>query len=169
MLLDVSKVISMEGTEIPFTMEVVLPETVLLGEKVSFPAPATLNGHCSALGETIHLHGTLSFKAVSRCVNCLCESEQLFAVPVDAVYATQPSAADPDLYLYEGSKLDPSPMAEEMANLALPMRWLCKPDCLGLCPRCGANRNIASCSCRTEEPIINPFSALRLSEDEREV
>jgi len=29
---------------------------------------------------------------------------------------------------------------------------LCKPDCRGLCPRCGRNLNEESCQCSTEEP-----------------
>ena len=35
------------------------------------------------------------------------------------------------------------------ANLALsiPLRFSCKPDCLGLCPVCGCNRNITLCHC----------------------
>jgi uncharacterized protein len=31
--------------------------------------------------------------------------------------------------------------------LSLPVRTLCKPDCMGLCPRCGANRNSQPCQC----------------------
>ena len=31
--------------------------------------------------------------------------------------------------------------------LEMPMRFLCKPDCKGLCPVCGRNRNIESCTC----------------------
>lgn len=32
--------------------------------------------------------------------------------------------------------------------LNFPMRVLCKPDCKGLCPACGANLNTESCRCR---------------------
>lgn len=35
--------------------------------------------------------------------------------------------------------------------LALPLKMLCKEDCLGLCPICGTNRNKSTCSCITEE------------------
>jgi uncharacterized protein len=35
----------------------------------------------------------------------------------------------------------------EQVLLSLPVRTLCKPDCKGLCPRCGANRNLQPCSC----------------------
>ena len=29
---------------------------------------------------------------------------------------------------------------------------LCRPDCRGLCPTCGVDRNRLECACRTEEP-----------------
>lgn len=37
----------------------------------------------------------------------------------------------------------------EQFMLALPVNPLCKPDCKGLCPECGANLNLGNCSCET--------------------
>jgi uncharacterized protein len=36
----------------------------------------------------------------------------------------------------------------EQVHLALPMKSLCREDCRGLCPECGANLNLGSCGCR---------------------
>lgn len=30
---------------------------------------------------------------------------------------------------------------------ALPLQALCRPECAGLCPSCGINRNLATCDC----------------------
>jgi uncharacterized protein len=59
-----------------------------------------------------------------------------------------------------GDVLDVSDLAAEQVLLALPMRVVCDDACAGLCPRCGANRNIAdACSC---EPEVDPrWHALR--------
>ncbi|MBN2357545.1 DUF177 domain-containing protein [candidate division KSB1 bacterium] len=35
--------------------------------------------------------------------------------------------------------------------LALPAKRLCKPDCKGLCARCGANLNHEPCNCPTDQ------------------
>ncbi len=43
--------------------------------------------------------------------------------------------------------------------LALEMIPLCRPDCRGLCPNCGANRNTDPCTCPTPEST-SPFAAL---------
>lgn len=47
---------------------------------------------------------------------------------------------------------------------ALPIAPLCQPECAGLCPTCGANRNTNPCQCAQEEPLpegyTRPFAAL---------
>jgi uncharacterized protein len=34
--------------------------------------------------------------------------------------------------------------------LEMPFSPLCRPDCLGLCARCGGDRNLGECSCGPE-------------------
>ena len=51
----------------------------------------------------------------------------------------------------------------EQVLLSLPVRTLCKPDCKGLCQRCGANRNSQACSCEDgpSDPRWEALSGLR--------
>jgi len=37
-----------------------------------------------------------------------------------------------------------------MLQLEIPLKPLCRPECKGLCPTCGADRNVAPCDCREE-------------------
>jgi uncharacterized protein len=47
--------------------------------------------------------------------------------------------------------------------LALPVKALCAPDCKGLCPACGANRNEASCGCAVEaDPRLAALHGLKI-------
>lgn len=39
----------------------------------------------------------------------------------------------------------------DYALLAVPMKKLCKDDCMGLCPECGKNLNEGSCGCKHKE------------------
>jgi uncharacterized protein len=48
--------------------------------------------------------------------------------------------------------LDMGALCWEEFVLALPPAPLCKPDCKGLCPSCGANLNSGGCSCARDEP-----------------
>jgi uncharacterized protein len=46
--------------------------------------------------------------------------------------------------------------------LALPMQLACRPDCAGLCPQCGHNRNEGACDCvpETDDPRFEALRAL---------
>jgi len=57
--------------------------------------------------------------------------------------------------------LDLSEILRQSILLALPLTPVCSPECQGLCPTCGANRNREVCTCTTE--AIDPrWSALRM-------
>ncbi|MEG2005510.1 MAG: DUF177 domain-containing protein, partial [Bilophila sp.] len=51
--------------------------------------------------------------------------------------------------------------------LALPVKPLCRPDCKGLCPVCGQNRNEGSCSCVQEEgdPRLAALRGLKITKN----
>jgi uncharacterized protein len=46
-----------------------------------------------------------------------------------------------------GVEINPAALAWEEFSLALPVKPLCRENCLGLCPVCGKNRNLESCVC----------------------
>ena len=52
--------------------------------------------------------------------------------------------------LVDGEHLDTEPLIAEQVLLELPMKPLCASECRGLCPRCGADRNLVPDCC--EEP-----------------
>ncbi|MFA6004686.1 MAG: DUF177 domain-containing protein, partial [Elusimicrobiota bacterium] len=47
--------------------------------------------------------------------------------------------------------LDASEEVRQALHLALPMNARCQPDCRGLCPQCGNNRNAHDCGCRNPD------------------
>jgi uncharacterized protein len=61
---------------------------------------------------------------------------------------------------YEGDVVQLDRLIEEHLLLSLPMKALCRDDCLGICPRCGANRNDKDCGCSTRVGR-GPFDALK--------
>ena len=54
----------------------------------------------------------------------------------------------------------------QTALTAQPLKPLCRLDCQGLCPQCGANRNDVSCACASEvtDPRWRPLLELLTSE-----
>ncbi len=57
------------------------------------------------------------------------------------------SEKDLAVSFYRDHQIDLAQMVREQVYLALPMKPLCKDDCRGLCPECGTNLNLSSCSC----------------------
>ena len=60
---------------------------------------------------------------------------------------------------FQGPEIDLRSLLREVVALAIPVQPLCKDECLGLCPRCGADRNRETCDCEAERPA-SPFAAL---------
>jgi uncharacterized protein len=64
------------------------------------------------------------------------------------------TASETEIGYYQGDSLLLEDVLREQVLLALPVRTLCKPDCKGLCPHCGANRNTQPCPC--DEDVTDP-------------
>jgi DUF177 domain-containing protein len=54
---------------------------------------------------------------------------------------------DEDTYPLEGDVLDLRPLVRDALLLELPLAPLCRQDCRGLCPTCGADLNAGPCDC----------------------
>jgi uncharacterized protein len=98
----------------------------------------------SVLGGVV-VSGTVSADWEGACRRCLEPTTGRIVAKVRELYADD---ADPELgYAMTADWLDLEPLAHDACILELPLAPLCGPDCLGLCPECGANRNHETCGC----------------------
>jgi uncharacterized protein len=101
------------------------------------------------------------------CVRCLEEFgvavDQPFRVVVHVVDDAQFEAdtGDEDFYLVRRSNpvWDVSDLIRDLMLLSVPLNPLCREDCAGICPECGANRNTMTCRCSSHKPD-SPFADL---------
>ncbi len=100
------------------------------------------------LNDGIAVGGTIATPWHGVCRRCLAPLSGIDIVDVDELY--QKVVIDPDAYLIEDGQLDLVPLVRETALLQLDDERLCRPDCAGLCPECGIDRNHESCDCGTE-------------------
>ena len=128
-------------------------------ELAEVPGDAHLAGELTleSIVEGIYVTGSVAGRMAVRCARCLSELEQGFDVEVHELYAREPGPDD-DYGLGEDLTLDPEPMVRDAVMLSMPFSPLCKPDCLGLCERCGGNRNLGECTCT--EPVDPRWAAL---------
>lgn len=106
------------------------------------------------------LTGTFSVAGEIACSRCLAPVAFSSSGEVSWLFApvhrrpledeTELTAGDLDVVWYDEFVVPFDPLVEEQLLLELPMKPLCRPDCRGLCPRCGADRNSAPCGCREE-------------------
>jgi uncharacterized protein len=61
---------------------------------------------------------------------------------------------------YSGDEIDLTHEIEEQVAMGVPLKPLCHEECKGLCPTCGADLNLADCSC-SKEPVNLKFGALK--------
>lgn len=92
------------------------------------------------------------------CTRCLAEWDA--DLDLSAVQVFEPEPDEDGYALDREDFIDLSgPVRDEVA-LAIPVRPLCRPDCLGLCPTCGTDLNREPCGGH-EEPSRSPFAALQ--------
>lgn len=111
----------------------------------------------------------LSSQGESECARCLrpvsfpvaLELEEQFLPAVDPVTgAALPVADEPGVFAIDAHHiLDLTEPARQAWQLMQPMAPLCREDCPGLCPQCGADRASGGCTCPAE-PVDARWAAL---------
>lgn len=73
------------------------------------------------------------------------------------------TAADFDIAIYDGERIDLDELVREQILLNLPVQILCQENCAGLCETCGQNKNSSDCQCAAEniDPRWNALKNLR--------
>jgi len=124
-------------------------------------------------GMDLFFAGRLMARVRAACARCAEEFDASSDRPFRFVLApraagydkeTDLRSEDLEFSLYEGDEIDLSPLVREQVILALPTRPLCREDCRGLCPHCGANLNSGDCGCRVKQadPRFAALGALKL-------
>ncbi len=176
MFIDLDRV-PLEGQAVDRAIE--LEPAALANEEFKISTPVVVTGRLDPVGErrgarglakrVFRLRGRMSCRIELTCVRCLDPLPMDLAEELDLLYLPQSSNAgpvkegeeagegrglDPEelaVSFYRDDRIDLSQMIVEQIVLALPMKPLCQADCLGLCPQCGANRNLSSCTCLPED------------------
>lgn len=113
--------------------------------------------------EGILVSGPVSGEMEMSCARCLKPVATPFELEVQELFAAA-ERADPDaeyVLPVEGF-IDLEPMIRDAVVLAIPFSPLCRPDCRGLCARCGGDRNLGECSCPPE--VDERWAALAMIE-----
>jgi uncharacterized protein len=104
--------------------------------------------HAETLKNAIELGAQVSARVRIECSRCL----ESFVLPLQTRF-------DVEVPLQQAF-IDISEETRQALMLALPPKPLCRPECMGLCPKCGKNLNRKLCDCPTDKPST-PFEKLK--------
>ena len=149
MRLDMSNPLRDPGQSYPFCVDLQVEGLTYLDDPVTFEN-VHMEGDLVGTGRGVSMHAVLTADVVSRCALCLEEARLHVRADIDNRFSRTPSEED-DEYLIEGYAADLTKPVTDALILELPMRFLCRPDCKGLCPVCGKNRNEGDCGCEQAE------------------
>ena len=157
MTIDISNILGEEkGVVSNFKGEVSYKDTVYQGDKISFSNPIAVNGNLSKGRDCLYIMINIRGNITIPCSRCAGE----FSHEIDLSFTEEFKDIDDvvgeeelDVYTYQGTKIKLDRIIFEQILLNMPIKRLCKIDCMGLCPKCGIDLNEQKCNCDRDDDI----------------
>jgi uncharacterized protein len=99
--------------------------------------------------EGILVQGKLEIGIEDECYRCLEPVSHTLSITLEELYSYQTSG-NAEFRVYDDGILDLAPLLRAEALIILSRGMVCRDDCKGLCPDCGANLNDDICDCGLE-------------------
>ncbi len=136
-------------------------ELDLRSDLVRLPLPAQGVVTVSPQQERVQVCGSVEAQVTLSCCRCLGEFSQLIGKEFDLLYEPDPavetegeeialSYGDLGIGFYRNDELDLAAIIGEQILLEIPMKPVCRENCLGLCSICGADLNEGRCDCSSD-------------------
>lgn len=135
--------------------------------------PLHVTGRLSTAGAgRYYWHGRIEGDILMPCRRCLADATSRVTGEEHVIFveADDEEADNPDVFPLDprADEIDLRPALREQWLLAVPAFALCREDCQGLCPTCGADLNSGNCGCPPHVSLDSRWDALRsLQADER--
>ena len=161
MLLGLSEIMDRPGATVNFSTSVDLQD-LQYGTCYPVSEPVLATGSVRNTAGVLVMTGEITTTIHGVCDRCASEFDQDVSFPLDVVLVTELSNEENEdewVFPLEGDSADLEDIVRTVFVLNMDSKLLCKPDCKGLCCRCGANLNNGPCNCQKE---IDPrFAALK--------
>jgi len=141
------------GKKFPFTFTESAEE---LGDVIAYPWShhnITISGTYWYDGNNFIVDGTVNTIGDYECTRCLTPVMHKAAILFKDIYGIvgQRRTDEDEILLCDGETIDLTELIRETLVINEPSQVLCREDCKGLCTHCGADLNIAPCSCESFE------------------
>jgi uncharacterized protein len=155
LIVGVADLLRRSGSHRQEHLEVVLDGLRGTGGGVPAGEPVTLDLRLQSVNAGIVATGTVSARWEGECRRCLRPVTGRLEVAVQEVFEAEPIEGETSKL--DVDRIDLEPLARESILLELPLAPLCRDDCAGLCPVCGADRAETALTggCGHEEPAVD--------------
>ncbi len=144
-MLDLNPLVSQKENKLGFTCK--FPASQVADDALD--GVMEVNGVITSHAGYLELDADFSLNAVIPCARCAvpfdAKAEFSVNMPVASKLVNEDDEAD--YVLAPDGFLDEIAFCETAAMLNLPLRFICREDCKGLCPDCGVDFNHGTCSC----------------------
>ncbi|WP_196591775.1 YceD family protein [Pectinatus frisingensis] len=106
-----------------------------------------VSGTVENTGISYCFKGTIECDKHFICDRCLEEVTEKQVHAFKEVYKEKMSVNEPDVNIFSGDFIDITKLVRDIVVAEQPINNLCKPDCKGLCLKCGTNLNKSECNC----------------------
>jgi len=134
-------------------------------QELSELGPISWRGQVVFADPGFYLRGHLSYDQTLSCNRCLAPIHEPASSEVELMILVEKPGSkgeergehelkegDMGVLWLDGEILETRPILLEQLQLNIPMKPLCRPDCKGLCPVCGGDRNRVACACEEASP-----------------
>ena len=161
MLLGLTKIMDRPGATLPYSTSVDLSD-LRYGDSFPVSEPVLASGTVRNTAGVLVMTGEVSTTIHGVCDRCASSFDREIRLPIDVVLVTELADEENEdewVFPLEGDSADLDDIVRTVFVLNMDSKLLCKPDCKGLCCRCGKNLNNGPCDCQKE---IDPrFAALQ--------
>ena len=152
MLLGLSDIIHSPGASLSFSERVDLSD-LLFGTCYPVSEPVVIQGTVRNTADVLVMKGKITTCIHGVCDRCASGFTQDVTIPVDVVLVQELSNEENEdewVFPLEAESADLEDITRTVFVLNMDSKLLCKPDCKGICCRCGKNLNEGPCDCRKE-------------------
>ena len=152
MLLGLSDIIHSPGASLSFSERVDLSD-LLFGTCYPVSEPVVIEGTVRNTADVLVMKGKITTCIHGVCDRCASDFTRDIVIPVDVVLVQELSNEENEdewVFPLEAESADLEDITRTVFVLNMDSKLLCKPDCKGICCRCGKNLNDGPCDCRKE-------------------
>ena len=155
MFIDLSNLIKNIGEEKSFRGESVVEDIRFMGELISFAEPVKVDITVKNVGGVLCLSGRGQCKVLVSCGRCGKPLTEDLELEIEESLLYEGSNVeindDEDVIVFSGYRFDIDEIVANDIFMNLPIRYLCKEDCKGVCPKCGKDLNEGDCGCDKQQ------------------